>query len=228
MYVMSRKSLVKFIWQSREKLHLGPKLPTAGRTNGLTTWPQTIISPPWVSCALRALKKSRLKSERGHRTGGWPSCPSFSSCPGPKQAPPRHPRRSRPKIPHVGRLETPRSCSGSCWWTAASTCRDAASLWRTRPGRVRRSQADGRDSSALCSTWPVVAFPIICRTHFSFSCFCTCAGLRRSQRTVAVEELQTQNRNSYLNLYSNITVLLSQGFISSRGADWFLIFWASI
>lgn len=144
MYVMSRKNLIKFIWQSREKLLVGPKLPTAGRTNGLTTWPLTIICPPWVSCALRALKRSRLKLERGQRTDGWPSCPSFSSCPGPKPAPPQDPQRSPPRILHVGRLETPRSCSGSCWWTAASTCRDAASLWPTRPGRVRSSEAGKR------------------------------------------------------------------------------------
>lgn len=105
------------------------------RTDVSGQWSLTILCSPWVSCALRALRRSRLKPRRGRRNEAWPG-PSFSSCQGQRRAPQEDPRESLPGIPPALLPGTPHCSSGSWWWTAASTPRDAASPWPTRPGRV--------------------------------------------------------------------------------------------
>lgn len=127
----STTAIVKFVWGIR-KNHIGALL--VGLTGELT-----ILCKIWASCAQRALGRSSVKLRRDDRNTRWPSCQSSSSSPGPSRARRADPRRARPGILHVGRPETPHCSSESCWWTGASTSRDAASLWPTRPGTVHTS-----------------------------------------------------------------------------------------
>lgn len=150
---MSQTGTLSVFWGTRNKknnrVYFGLKSLQAKQAKGLTSWQLTFLVSPWARCARRALKRSRPRWRRGLRTAGWAGCPSFSSCLGPEWAPREGPQRSHPRILHVGPPETPRCCSGSCWWTAASTSRGAASLWPTRPGRVLHSEAEDSKRSHL-------------------------------------------------------------------------------
>lgn len=104
---------------------------------------------------------------RSRRNSGWPDCPPFSLCPGLRRAP----QEDHPRIPRAHLPEIPRCSSGSWWWTAASTCRGAASPSPTHPGRVCNSEAEVANMMMLFVPLkqPHVALLFICTGQVSHS-----------------------------------------------------------